>query len=128
MDQAASVISEAADEDANILFGAVVDEALGDSLMITVIATGFESPSPFQPRVYTGQTATGSPLTEPRDSGRFYRPGNGANDRDEETMDTSLAESVEEDDDVPAFLRAHDSKSGFGDDQCWGVLPSRGHR
>lgn len=38
---ACMVIQEAAHEDANIIFGAVIDETLGDEIRITVIATGF---------------------------------------------------------------------------------------
>lgn len=40
--QAAEVIQAAADPDANIIFGATIDERLGDEIQITVIATGFE--------------------------------------------------------------------------------------
>jgi cell division protein FtsZ len=39
----ASAVSEDADEDANIIFGTVLDESLGDEIRVTVIATGFES-------------------------------------------------------------------------------------
>src|SRR5467141_3749596 len=38
---ASTIIREAADEDANIIFGAVIDENLRDDMKITVIATGF---------------------------------------------------------------------------------------
>jgi cell division protein FtsZ len=38
---AASIIRESADEDANIIFGAVIDENMRDEMRITVIATGF---------------------------------------------------------------------------------------
>jgi cell division protein FtsZ len=41
VDEAVSMAQSAADPDANIIFGSVVDEALGDELRITVIATGF---------------------------------------------------------------------------------------
>jgi cell division protein FtsZ len=41
---AATIIQEAADPDANIIFGTVIDESLGDSIKITVIATGFSQP------------------------------------------------------------------------------------
>lgn len=41
INEACEVIQEAAHEDANIIFGAVIDEALGDELRVTVIATGF---------------------------------------------------------------------------------------
>ena len=43
VDEAVSMAQSAADPDANIIFGSVVDEALGDELRITVIATGFQS-------------------------------------------------------------------------------------
>ncbi len=41
IDAAASLIQEEAHADANIIFGAVIDESMGDELRITVIATGF---------------------------------------------------------------------------------------
>ena len=39
---ASTIVQEAADEDANIIFGAVVDPALKGKVKITVIATGFD--------------------------------------------------------------------------------------
>ncbi len=41
VNQACSIISDAAHEDANIIFGAVLDEKMKDAVKITVIATGF---------------------------------------------------------------------------------------
>jgi cell division protein FtsZ len=38
----AELVHEAADDDANIIFGANIDERLGDQLWVTVIATGFD--------------------------------------------------------------------------------------
>ena len=43
VNECAGFIQEQAHEDANIIFGAVVDERMGDDLSVTVIATGFES-------------------------------------------------------------------------------------
>jgi cell division protein FtsZ len=40
--EAAETVAEAADPDANIIFGAVIDESLKDEARVTVIATGFE--------------------------------------------------------------------------------------
>ncbi len=40
--EAASLVQEQAHEDANIIFGASIDEALGENVKVTVIATGFE--------------------------------------------------------------------------------------
>src|SRR5438094_841663 len=47
--EASSIVQEAADEDANIIFGAVVDPALKGKVKITVIATGFGVPSASRP-------------------------------------------------------------------------------
>jgi len=41
VDEAVSVIHEAAGEEANVIMGAVIDENLSDEMMVTVIATGF---------------------------------------------------------------------------------------
>src|SRR5438270_811890 len=41
--EAASIIQEAADEEANIIFGTVIDPRMGDEVKVTVIATGFDS-------------------------------------------------------------------------------------
>lgn len=40
--EASTLIQEAVHEDANIIFGSVVDEAMGETLRVTVIATGFD--------------------------------------------------------------------------------------
>ena len=42
VNEAAGVISNAADIEANVIFGAVIDESLGDQIRVTVIATGFD--------------------------------------------------------------------------------------
>lgn len=44
--EAARVIQEVADPDANIILGAVIDEELEDEVKVTVIATGFDSKQP----------------------------------------------------------------------------------
>src|SRR5450631_4294962 len=48
--QACSIIQSAAHEDANIIFGAVMDEKMKDSVKITVIATGFRDSEMRRPR------------------------------------------------------------------------------
>lgn len=42
VDEAAKIISSTADQDANVIFGAVIRDELADSIRITVIATGFD--------------------------------------------------------------------------------------
>jgi cell division protein FtsZ len=49
VNEAATLIQEEADPDANIIFGAVIDESMGDEVRITVIATGFGEPAIKQP-------------------------------------------------------------------------------
>lgn len=45
VNEASTLITEAAHPDAEIIFGAVIDEAMGDNVSVTVIATGFTNPS-----------------------------------------------------------------------------------
>jgi cell division protein FtsZ len=43
IEEAAGIIKETADPEANIIFGTVIDERMNDEVTITVIATGFDS-------------------------------------------------------------------------------------
>src|SRR5207247_7469091 len=61
VNEAATLIQEEADDEANIIFGAVIDESMGDEVRITVIATGFGEPA------YSGE--------KPRPGAREARPG-----------------------------------------------------
>ena len=73
INEAADIISRAADSDANIIFGAVIDPRLQNEVKITVIATGFES-GPLGP-----QAGMGARPTRPRDDrgGRYEERGRG---------------------------------------------------
>jgi cell division protein FtsZ len=76
IDEAVSMAQSAADPDANIIFGSVVDESLGDEVRITVIATGFQArdterriPARAQVQVQVPQATVKTvppPLPEPR--------------------------------------------------------------
>jgi cell division protein FtsZ len=76
VNDAAEVVTSAASNDANIIFGAVVDEATGDDLRVTVIATGFgeqhrrrRRPTPaVEPRAQRETVAT--PSAPPREEKR----------------------------------------------------------
>jgi cell division protein FtsZ len=46
INEAAAMVSEAVHDDANIIFGATIDDALGDEVRVTVIAAGFEGGRP----------------------------------------------------------------------------------
>ena len=62
VNEAAELIQQSADPDANIIFGADIDESMGDALRITVIATGFDKaevgkPGAQQPLVFGSRPA-----------------------------------------------------------------------
>ena len=62
VNEAASLIQEEAHEDANIIFGAVIDDRLADEIRITVIATGFgDLATRYNPRY----SSSGAPITAP---------------------------------------------------------------
>jgi cell division protein FtsZ len=52
VNRAAAVIEEVASPDAEIIFGAAIDESLGDEVKVTVIATGFEPSATIQDHDY----------------------------------------------------------------------------
>ena len=98
VDEASKLIAAAADPDANIIFGATIDEAMRDQIKITVIATGFDqtrqtlkefvAPMPHRLDVNTSSPAS---QTEEPVLGDDDVPPASANDEDQW--------------DVPAFLR-----------------------
>jgi cell division protein FtsZ len=69
--EAARLVQEAAHPDANIIFGAVIDDALGDEVRVTVIAAGFENYSAVTGREIGGQARQHASRPEPsRPEGR----------------------------------------------------------
>jgi cell division protein FtsZ len=46
INEAASLVQDAAHQDANIIFGTVIDDSLGDEVRVTVIAAGFDAAGP----------------------------------------------------------------------------------
>ncbi|MHB1567716.1 MAG: cell division protein FtsZ [Solirubrobacteraceae bacterium] len=90
VNDAAEVVQSASDANSNIIFGAVIDDSLGDEVRVTVIATGFEH----------GRGAAG--VSRARETTRRER-----RDRDV-TMDDrqrSSLEISEEEIDIPSFLK-----------------------
>ena len=98
VEEAARIVQEAAHEEANIIFGAVIDPTLEDEVRITVIATGFAErkeaagPGPKVVEIAKGPRGTAQPSKEWRRRISEVRAD----------ADTS---PYEEDLDVPAFLR-----------------------
>jgi cell division protein FtsZ len=89
---ASSIIRESADDDANIIFGAVIDETLTDEMKITVIATGFDREVT---SVASAAATTAIPAPQPR---YVVRP---ADDLPRPMMGTPRVDDL----DVPTFIR-----------------------
>ncbi|MCC8927743.1 MULTISPECIES: cell division protein FtsZ [Nocardiaceae] len=95
INEAASLVQEAAHIDANIIFGTVIDDSLGDEVRVTVIAAGFDGGTPTRRPVEASTSSTRSPIgsarsgevassrsSEPVESGAVFRDsvggGNGS--------------------------------------------------
>jgi cell division protein FtsZ len=72
INEAAQLVANSAAPDANIIFGAVIDDALGDEVRVTVIAAGFDEPQPGRSRG-RGAGYAGSPAS----SAHAAPPGQG---------------------------------------------------
>ncbi len=92
VNSAATIIREAADEDANIIFGAVIDEAMRDQMRITVIATGFDREA--VAAIAVGSTAA-MPAVAPRPMQRSI----------DELPRPMMSNARVDDLDVPTFIR-----------------------
>jgi cell division protein FtsZ len=99
VEEAAKIVQEAAHEEANIIFGAVIDESLQDEVRITVIATGFS-----ERKLETSPSSTKVLELPPRPS-RAPVPGPSWRRRLSDARGEGGEPMAEEDLDVPAFLR-----------------------
>ncbi len=113
INEAASLVQEAAHAEANIIFGTVIDDSLGDEVRVTVIAAGFDSTGPSRkPVVGEGASATGvapgaagkvrSSVFEPADAMSVPAQTNGATVKIGGPDDGGISD---DDVDVPPFMR-----------------------
>jgi cell division protein FtsZ len=73
--EAAQLVSSSAALDANIIFGAVIDDALGDEVRVTVIAAGFDEGDTARPRPVGGAAGLGgSDAFKPASGWRPFAP------------------------------------------------------
>ena len=127
VDEAAKIISAAADPDANIIFGATIDESMHDQIRITVVATGFDqakqrlqqfvipqptpeiSPTPLtrqqqDPFMQPPQQQNTQPQRqEPEDQNLFSQQPQQMQPQQQE--EKKEEKSAEDEWDIPAFLR-----------------------
>ncbi|MBI2464388.1 cell division protein FtsZ [Candidatus Peregrinibacteria bacterium] len=95
VDEAARIITEASDPDANIIFGAVINDSYTGEIKITVVATGFDEKTHVDLSTMRGhqtlkrpqQTSPSQPMTESKN------------------ISPEAFKSVENELDIPAFIR-----------------------
>jgi len=107
INEAAKIITSSADTNAKIIFGANVDESLGDDLKITVVATGFDSSIK---KVMTDDSTAYAPTVsnEPKSYPKKEEISKQEEKKEEneEKEDNNFETKTEEDDlDIPAFIR-----------------------
>lgn len=125
VDEAARIISSAADTDANIIFGAVIRDDLSDQIRITVVATGFDETQARIARMTGGDTppiSFGTPIKpeeekaveEDKEVKTEDSPDRLSEDIGAEGKELEIPDETEDDEeieekwknlDIPAFLR-----------------------
>ena len=108
VDEAAKIISNAADPDANIIFGATIDDNMRDQIRITVVATGFDQAKQRlqqfvvqQPEPEVVQPNVVSQGNQPEETGN-QQPQQA---QEQPQQEAKKEENPEDDWDIPAFLR-----------------------
>jgi cell division protein FtsZ len=115
INEAAQLVSEAAHPEANIIFGAVIDDALGDEVRVTVIAAGFDrseqqasEPVPLQ-AARPGGDETVWPTTglrRPADGAQRREVPSGRHEPERREPERKMGLDGDDDDlDIPSFLK-----------------------
>ena len=110
VNDASTLIQEAADEDANIIFGAVIDPEMEDEIRITVIATGFGA---YEEKRIIELKNTISQLPESTDEHDFpaylRNDTNGGNGEQQVTKVGNItSDFINDEYDIPTFLRSNE--------------------
>ncbi len=117
VNEAATLIQEEAHDDANIIFGAVIDERMKDELRITVIATGFGEKEEHKPAVTSVASANtkakkvvhlGTIVVDDLDTPTWQRKKQDPGEAETVTADKAGLQFSQEDEDrfdIPTFLR-----------------------
>jgi cell division protein FtsZ len=112
LSDAASVIYELVDEDANIILGSVIDESMDGEVIVTVIATGFD-PRPFaQPAVKVTQAELEIKEEAVVESALMMIEKKAATLKDESEREQELPVVDSDDLDIPAFMRKENQDFG----------------
>jgi cell division protein FtsZ len=112
VDEAARAISQAADPEANIIFGSVIKNDFSDQVRITVIATGFDETQARLAKLNRPEDPKVEGLVSEKTSSDF-QPSEGSEEQEEETktqkeeeyQDQPPKDEFGKDFEIPAFLR-----------------------
>ena len=107
VDEAAKIISAAADPDANIIFGATINEAMHDQIRITVVATGFDQTKQRLQQFVIDQPTLkqADPITNANTTPQVPTTQQGSVNLNENPNQNKKEDKPEDDWDIPAFLR-----------------------
>ncbi len=115
VNEAATMIHEDADDDANIIFGAVIDERMKDEIRITVIATGFGAKEKEARKPTTGSVANKEKkvihlgtIVDDLESPTWHRKRQDTGEVESVTLGKTALRFSEQDEDkfdIPTFLR-----------------------
>jgi len=97
--EAATAVTESADTDANIIFGSVIDDTLGDQVKVTVIATGFDRVATQSAMDFDNQS-NGLRQSAMDDYGYEYQPARSSNNYGRQAQSLTF-----DDEFIPEFLR-----------------------
>ena len=121
INEAARLVADAAHPDANIIFGAVIDDTLGDEVRVTVIAAGFDGGEPPAKR----GASSGTSRLRDGDTGEVpavVAPGSRTMSSPTRTI---VFDDADDDLDIPDFLKsqAWNSVDGtvYGVPHGWGA-------
>jgi cell division protein FtsZ len=104
VNEAARVITSSADPNAKIIFGSVIDEAMGDDVKITVIATGFGRG--LKPQMKKISPTPATPFEEAKRPERNFAPSFKAENRMSMPSEEVPKKTKEEEElEIPAFIR-----------------------
>lgn len=104
VNKAAEIITSAADADANIIFGTVIDEKLTDQIRVTVIATGFDEARQRLAQIASTQPLRAQVVKDLRLKESKEPKEKEEGEKKEEVLDDGLPPEKTEFD-IPAFLR-----------------------
>ncbi len=105
VNQAAAIIKETAHPDVNLIFGAVIDPAMGDDVRVTVIATGFERNAAIPRRLNRPTEKRASRPAQGASSPGNVSAASESGPREQESVSFQPQTYNTDDLDIPTFLR-----------------------